>query len=52
MPSWQLSEREMSVSWDGLFGLIFLAVLFPWACVPRLPATALSYSFVSYFMFY
>lgn len=34
MPSWQLSAREISVSWDGLFGLIFLAVLFPCVCVP------------------
>lgn len=33
MSSWQLSEREISVSWDGLFGLIFLAVLFPCVCV-------------------
>lgn len=39
MPSWQLSEREISISWDGLFGLIFLVVLFPCACVPELPAT-------------
>lgn len=34
MPSWQLSEREISVSLDGLFGLIFLTALFPSVCVP------------------
>lgn len=46
IPSWQLSYREISVSWDGLFGLIFLAVLFPCARVLELPATALTCSLV------
>lgn len=46
MPSWQLSCREISVSWDRLFGLIFLAVLLPCARVPELPATALTCSLV------